>query len=226
MRFCVGVLFGLLIAVVAPFVLLLAGFVDMGARDGSGVPELVLGEWAVDRWVDTQAPAETLEPADPQAAWQQGLTLYARRCVQCHGAPQVDPADWAQAMLPRPPDLSHSNDRLTEAQIAFVTAEGVRMSGMPAYADLHSEEEIRSIARFVREIERVDASQRQRLRQAASGQLQQSQPEIQRYAGNPLESPPAGEVPSADTDEASSTEARGVRGNDPPRFPRTNHAPK
>lgn len=209
LRFCVGVLFGLLIAVVAPFALLLAGFLDMGARDGDGLPEVVLGEWAVDRWVDTRVTDGELSPTDPDAAWQEGLSLYARSCVQCHGAPRVDPADWAQTMAPRPPDLSHSNDRLTEAQIAFITAEGVRLSGMPAYADLHSESEIRSIARFVSHIERVDAAQRERLQQAASG-------------APPTAEPPAPESP----EEAASSEARGVRGNDPPRFPRTDHAPK
>lgn len=167
MRFAVGCLFGILIAIVAPFVLLLAGLFDMGALRGGGVPELVLGEWAVDRWMDAQAPLEELEPDDPEAAWEQGLALYAASCVQCHGAPQVDPADWAQTMVPHPPDLSHSNDRLTEAQIAFVTTEGIRLSGMPAYGQIHSEDEIRHIARFVRDIERITPAHRERLQRAA-----------------------------------------------------------
>lgn len=219
MRFCVGVLFGLLIACTAPFVLIAAGFVDMGARAGGGVPELVLGEWAFDRWVDTQAPAGPTALPDPDAAWARGLALYQRSCVQCHGAPQVDPAPWAQALVPRPPDLSHTNDRLTEAQIAFVTAEGVRLSGMPAYGDLLSEEEIRSIARFVSEIEQVDVDQREQLQRAATSPGASGPGP--RSAGAAHAEPLRAIAGSNER-----VEARGVRGNDPPRFPRTDHAPK
>ena len=62
-----------------------------------------------------------------------GYACYRQYCVQCHGAPGVAREPLGRGQLPSPSSLSESAREWPAAHLFYVTQQGVRMSGMPAW---------------------------------------------------------------------------------------------
>lgn len=79
-----------------------------------------------------------------------GFKKYDRMCVQCHGAPGVEPSPTGKGLFPSPPEFP--GERFNEyslKDIFWVTKHGVKMTGMPAYGPTHEDETIWAIAIFL-----------------------------------------------------------------------------
>ena len=85
-----------------------------------------------------------------------GLVTYHEMCVGCHGAPGVEPGWMGQGLNPHPPALWEEGEReIGDAQAARdyrVIEHGIRMTGMPALAPTHGEEEIWDLVAFVQHL--------------------------------------------------------------------------
>ena len=56
-------------------------------------------------------------------------------------------------MYPRAPELdSDEVQRWTDAELFWIIKNGLRMTGMPAFAHIHSDDEIADLARYVRSL--------------------------------------------------------------------------
>ena len=55
-------------------------------------------------------------------------------------------------MNPSPPDLKEAAADLTPAKVFWVVRHGIRMTGMPAFAGAASEEDLWSLAAFVKKL--------------------------------------------------------------------------
>lgn len=98
-------------------------------------------------------PATFNDPATVQA----GARQFAERgCVNCHGAPGVDWAKFAEGLRPEPPDLKDiANDR-TSAQLFWVIKNGINMTGMPSFGLAGvKDEDIWQMAAFVKKLPTV-----------------------------------------------------------------------
>ena len=79
-----------------------------------------------------------------------GFKEYEEMCVQCHGAPGVEPSSTGKGLFPKPPRFPE--EKLSEyslKDIFWVTKNGVKMTGMPAYGPTHEDETIWAIAIFL-----------------------------------------------------------------------------
>jgi mono/diheme cytochrome c family protein len=97
------------------------------------------------------------------ASIARGREHYAENCLPCHGAPGVKPAEFAEGMNPRPPDIDGALQTYTDAQLFWVIKNGLRATGMPAFAVNHKDDEIAAIAAFVRHAPRLTPEERQEL---------------------------------------------------------------
>jgi mono/diheme cytochrome c family protein len=128
-------------------------------------------------WVDRLAP-QVLEaavkreskalqvtiPTDP-AAMERGFSHYRENCLPCHGAPGGKRTEFAQGLNPQPPELdSPAVKAASDAELFWITKNGIRMTGMPAFGVNHSDDEIRDILAFVRKLPSLDASYKERLK--------------------------------------------------------------
>jgi len=124
-----------------------AGFVYSGAYYvGADQPHGSLTSWllseARDRSIRAHAsgiavPAGLDDPARIMA----GVTHYAEHCAVCHGAPGVERGDLAEGLYPRPPNLADAARLYTPGELFWIVKHGIRMTGMPAWAD-HSDDEL------------------------------------------------------------------------------------
>ena len=89
--------------------------------------------------------------SDPILA-RRGLPIYAAHCAQCHGAPGVAPAPFALGLTPLPTNLAHAARERTPAELYWVVANGVKMTGMPAWAFRFGERDLWSLVAFMREL--------------------------------------------------------------------------
>src|SRR5712672_609956 len=77
-----------------------------------------------------------------------GVGHFADHCVICHGAPGVPQGDLAQGLYPRPPSLRTAAGFYMPAELFWIIMHGIKMSGMPAWAD-HSDDELWAIVAFL-----------------------------------------------------------------------------
>lgn len=81
------------------------------------------------------------ELADP-ARQRRGEGLYRQHCAVCHGQVGEPRSAVADGLNPPPPDLSHGIPQHDAAEAWWVTARGIRMTGMPAFGEHLSSEVI------------------------------------------------------------------------------------
>jgi mono/diheme cytochrome c family protein len=112
---------------------------------------------------DVRAPALTAQMVG------QGALVYQRACASCHGGPGVAPADWAKGMQPAPGPLVDAAGRWSVEELYWLTRNGIRMSGMPAWEFHLKDEELWAVTAFVRQMPALSAQAYQALTAAGEG---------------------------------------------------------
>ena len=90
-------------------------------------------------------------PADRQTGTREGDKLYRLECATCHGLRGYDLTDAGQGMYPRAADLtSRDSQAYSDQEIFWIVKNGVRMSGMPAFGKVESDEHIWDLVFYFR----------------------------------------------------------------------------
>lgn len=132
-----------------------AAFVWFGAYDVSATgphlqPVHSLLEIALQRAVQRRADAHP-PPADLLARERvmQGAACFRDRCVACHGAPGVAPQAFALGMQPVPTSLVEATRHWRPQDLYWITRNGIKMSGMPAWEYRLEEGELWAVVAFL-----------------------------------------------------------------------------
>lgn len=165
-KFWLGLLVGVIGALAIPLVVLYAGGINMRASAGPGPIEQFVGTLAMEHSVAVRAPAEQNPYSGDQQAMATGREHYQEMCLLCHGAPGVEPREFAKGLTPRPPDLERSIREFSDGELFWITKHGVRMTGMPAFGPTHSDEEIWKILAFVKHLPELSEQERMQLKEA------------------------------------------------------------
>jgi mono/diheme cytochrome c family protein len=158
MRFLTGLIVGAAGVLVAGFLIASSGKVDVSATQHGGWNDR-LDHWLFQvsrRSIEKHAsPATNPSAADPAAA-AAGLAHYKENCLDCHGARNVDTAEFAKGLNPGPPMLDMDDvQKMSDGQLFWVIGHGVRATGMPAFSPTHSPTEIWQIVSFVRHLPKL-----------------------------------------------------------------------
>jgi mono/diheme cytochrome c family protein len=76
-------------------------------------------------------------------------------CVTCHGAPGVEASEIGTGLYPAPPDLQAEAAEWSDTELYWTIANGIKMSGMPAFAPTHEPDELWSLVAFVKTLPNV-----------------------------------------------------------------------
>jgi mono/diheme cytochrome c family protein len=143
-------------------VLIAAAFIWSGIYDvAADVPH-----WRVTFWILEHAHDRSIDfhsrGIQPPSLKDKQLILQAAphfqdACRRCHGAPGVDRNDFAQGLYPDPPPLSVDDvqNGLNDAQMFWVVKNGLKMTGMPAFKKIHSDDQLWAIVAFVRDLPNI-----------------------------------------------------------------------
>jgi mono/diheme cytochrome c family protein len=181
MRFLVGVLFGILLVVAGGAAVILTGSYNTAATIPPGKLEKQIAGFALDRSVAKRAPQRKNPYTATPEVIREALEEYREHCLVCHGAPGVDAGDIGTGLNPPPPDLTIPKVQArSDGELYWLTSEGIRLTGMPAFGPHESEEDIWKIVAFLRHLPELTDEEQRQLRQR----------EEEDAAPTPVEGPP------------------------------------
>jgi mono/diheme cytochrome c family protein len=88
---------------------------------------------------------------DDDAKILMGTEHFAAHCAVCHGAPGVPKGDIATGLYPQPPNLANAAKQFSPAELFWIVKNGIKMSGMPSWAD-HSDDELWATVAFIEKL--------------------------------------------------------------------------
>lgn len=145
---------GIAVIVVVAAVLFAIARFNLSALPDPGHFETSMATHAKD-WYISRAARASLPPAPPYNATSiaAGSSLFSMDCVSCHGEDGRKPTSIGKSMYPRVVDLgSLQVQRMSDREIFWVIKNGIRLSGMPGFARINSDQEIWQLAYYVRSL--------------------------------------------------------------------------
>jgi mono/diheme cytochrome c family protein len=158
-----SILLLLILGLVAAVVVAQSGLVNVAATYPDPKPVEWFLETTSDRSIERRAAGIAVPALDDPAMVRRGAGLYRTRCAACHGAPGVPATDLAKGLNPHPPMLYRFADRVPANELFWVTKNGIRMTGMPAWGPTHSDEDIWSIVAFLKRLPKYSPEEYQKL---------------------------------------------------------------
>jgi mono/diheme cytochrome c family protein len=87
-----------------------------------------------------------------------GINDFDAMCAVCHTAPGREPSGAAIGLNPPAPDLAELAMEVSAEQLFWVTKNGIRMTGMPAWGASHDDEEIWPVIAFLQVLPDLDSA--------------------------------------------------------------------
>jgi thiosulfate dehydrogenase len=154
-KLVVGFTVAILVVLLAAFCYVRFGFVDPRADMEVGVLERKIVMPSLDAALDRHAP-EAQNPIQPtDANLTAGMTLYQTNCASCHGDIHRPHGMLADALYPRAPQFVENAPDMPENQNFYIVQHGIRLSGMPAWKQALSEQEMWQVTSFLSHIDKL-----------------------------------------------------------------------
>jgi mono/diheme cytochrome c family protein len=165
MRFLIGMIFGILLVVLGAAAVVVTGSFNTAATVPPGKLEKRVAEYALDRSVAKRAPkVKNPFSATPEVI-REALGEYREHCLVCHGAPGVDAGEIGSGLNPPPPDLTVPDVQArSDGELFWLTSQGIRLTGMPAFGPTESEEDIWKIVAFLRHLPELTEEEQKQMR--------------------------------------------------------------
>lgn len=142
----------IIVVIVGFFIFIYTGKYDVAAtKPHTKFTEFILNT-ATEQSIRSHAVGITVPPLDGESMIKTGFDHYKEMCVGCHGAPGVKPSEIGKGLYPEPPELADVIEELSPEELYWITKNGIKMTGMPAFGTTHSEEELWSIVAFLRRL--------------------------------------------------------------------------
>ena len=87
-----------------------------------------------------------------------GINDFKGMCAGCHGAPGQDPEAMGQGLNPPAPDLAEAAAEMTAAELFWITKNGIKMTGMPAWGASHDDNALWPVVAFLTQLPNLDAA--------------------------------------------------------------------
>ena len=153
MKYLVRTLIVIAILIVAFIIFLESGFYNVSAM----VPHNRITLWVINTLKDNSIEhrSNSIKPPDnlnDSSLVSLGFAHYDEMCVGCHGAPGIRRSDIGKGLYPHPPDLAHSAKEMPPSELFWITKNGIKLTGMPAFGKTHSDNKIWAIVAFMEKL--------------------------------------------------------------------------
>lgn len=126
------------------------GLYPIGADNPPSAIEKALAGRAMDVYADKHKPEGANPIAPTSANLVDGAHEYEEHCAFCHGGAKAKISPMENRFSPPPPQLVNRIPHDPENWLFWVTKHGVRMTGMPAWDTVMSDEDIWKIVAFIK----------------------------------------------------------------------------
>jgi thiosulfate dehydrogenase len=162
--FLVGIVFAIAVAVLGGYGLVQSGLIPANADAKPGGLELWAAGASLNATLRHAAPKTPNPVALTDANLIEGVTLYGQHCAICHGtaAGDVSASPVAKGLYPKPPQLATSGvEDDPEGYTYWKIKHGVRLTGMPSWADTLSDPQIWTLALFLSHMDKLPPAAQQ-----------------------------------------------------------------
>ncbi len=112
-----------------------------------------------DNSVDHHAGGIKVPDLNNTAMIKEGFAHYKEMCQSCHGGPGQEETELAKGLNPPAPDLSESGQEMSAEELFWVTKNGIKMTGMPAWGKTHPDNKIWAIVAAVKKLHETSAEE-------------------------------------------------------------------
>jgi mono/diheme cytochrome c family protein len=143
MRFIAGLIIGLLIIPVGTYLYFRLGYAPVATSESPMPFEAQIAQTALQVRIEKESPKNTAIPVSPDNMVA-GAKIYHDNCAFCHGLKGQEKTAAAEGMFPKPPQLftGHGVTDDPPGETYWKAANGIRLSGMPAYKHALSDQQI------------------------------------------------------------------------------------
>ena len=154
-KFLFGFIAGVLAVLLGGFLWIRLGFINPRADIPESILERRLAMPSLDAALDRRAP-ETGNPLQPtDATLVAGMNIYQSNCASCHGDMQRPKGMFADALYPRAPLFVEDAPDMPENQNFYIIEHGVRLSGMPAWKQILSDQQMWQVTTFLSRMDKL-----------------------------------------------------------------------
>src|SRR4051812_44545431 len=167
--FAAGVIVTLVALVAVIFAISRLGLYPIGADNPPSALEHALAGRAMDVYADKHKPDGENPVQATAAALTDGARHYEEHCAVCHGGAAAKISPLQNKFSPAVPQLIDRIPHDPEPWLFWVTKHGVRMTGMPAWSDVLTDEEIWKIVAFIKRSRELPPAVQESWRSSAIG---------------------------------------------------------
>lgn len=150
LRIAAGVVLSLVVAVAAGLAYINSGIYDIGATTPHfDITHKVL-RTLMEQSIKRQARDVKIPDLDDPEKVHSGFKSFNAMCVTCHGAPGVVASQISKGLYPAAPNLAEAAKGWSPAELFVIIKRGIKMSGMPAWEQSHSGDEIWALVAFLK----------------------------------------------------------------------------
>ena len=157
MRFIGALIFWVVIAIIAYFVVAFTGAYQVGAD----VPHWGITRQAIgflrEHTIERRAADIKPPPLDDPALVKLGAEHYADACTGCHLAPGMGHSELRDGLYPKPPNLTRFAPNPAEA--FWIIKHGLKMTAMPAWGATQDDHTIWAMVAYLQKQPRMSASE-------------------------------------------------------------------
>lgn len=153
MKFIIRALIVIVVIAAAGLIFLYSGAYNVSAM----VPHNRLTLWMINTLKDNSIEHRSKDVKVPDnlndtSLVRIGFSHYKEMCQGCHGAPGIEKSEIGKGLYPHPPNLAHSAKEMPPSELFWITKNGIKLTGMPAFGKTHSDDKIWAIVSFMEQL--------------------------------------------------------------------------
>jgi thiosulfate dehydrogenase len=169
--FVLGVLAAIVLAVVVTYVMLQRGVIPANADAKPGLLETWAAKTSLRATLAHEAPEGPNPVALTDANLVAGIGLYRQHCAICHGTAKGDASasPVARGLYPQPPQLAADGvEDDPEGYSFWKIKHGIRWTGMPSWRSALSDQQIWTLALFLKHMDKLPPAAEQAWQQVTN----------------------------------------------------------
>lgn len=165
MKFLLGILFSVIVAIIAVFVVVSSGMISVAADKAHQPMVYNFLDWARTQSI-AKASEDIIVPKFDEAAMiSSGGADYNDMCAGCHLSPAAAATDLSAGLYPKPPNFTDAEvverykSEAGAQQSFWAIKHGIMASGMPAWGATHDDDRLWAMVAFIRVLPELSADQ-------------------------------------------------------------------
>jgi len=153
-----GVALTLVVALIGAYALVQSGLIPANADAKPGRLETWMARASLDTTLRRDAPKEQNPVALTEQNLLEGVHLFAQNCAVCHGSAKgtASPSPIAKGEYPPPPQLATDGVEDDPEGVSFWKIKhGIRLTGMPSFGYSLSDQQIWTLALFLKHMDKL-----------------------------------------------------------------------